>query len=71
MTNKESDPGAFARPKPKLGGVFLNCSPVEGGVLQGREGDKGRPMDWLRDCLGEDIESKARVCCPEERERAS
>ena len=49
MTNKEADPGAFARPKPELGGILLNGVSVKGGVFQKGERGKGWGMGGVGD----------------------
>ena len=68
MSNEEPDLGPPACLEPELGGVFLNSIPGEGWILQKRKGDQGLGVKGSRDFSGEDIDGKARISGPEERE---
>ena len=68
MSNEEPDPRPSTGPEPELGGVFLNSIPVEGGILQKRKRNQGLSVKGFGDFSREDIEDKARISCPEERE---
>ena len=68
MANEEPNPGPPACSEPELRGVFLNSIPVEGWILQKRKGNQGLGVKGFGDFSREDIDDKARISCPEERE---